>query len=60
MTATLATFGRRVLAWVVIAAVALLAIKLLTGLVVGFVMTVFTLVALVAAALAVIWAVRRL
>ena len=56
----LGTLGKRVVAWIVIAAVAILAIKLIIGAVFGFVTMIFTL-ALVAVAIAgVLWALRHL
>jgi hypothetical protein len=54
------TLGKRVLAWVIIAAVAVLALKLVAGVVIGLVTAVFTIVLVVAAIAAVIWAWRRL
>ena len=54
------TIGKRVLAWVVIAAAVVLALKLLAGVVVGLVTFVFTLVLAVAVVFGVIWALRHL
>jgi hypothetical protein len=54
------TIGKRVLAWVVIAAAAVLALKLLAGVVVGLVTFAFTLVLAVAVVFGVIWALRHL
>jgi hypothetical protein len=54
------TIGKRVLAWVVIAAVAVLALKLLAGVVVGLVTFVFTMALVVAVVFGVIWALRHL
>ena len=54
------TLGKRVLAWVVIAAVVVLALKLVAGVVIGRVTTVFTLALVAAAIAAVIWAWRHL
>ena len=59
-TSTLGTLGRRVIAWIVIAAVGLLLVKLLIGTVVGIVTTLLTIVLVVAAVAAILWAVRRL
>ena len=59
-TSTLGTLGRRVIAWIIIAAVALLLVKLLIGTVVGIVTTIFTLALVVAGIAAIVWAVRRL
>jgi hypothetical protein len=56
----LGTLGKRVVAWIVIAAVAVLAIKLIVGAIFGFVTMIFTLVLIAAAIMAVLWAVRRL
>ena len=56
----LGTLGRRLLAWIVIAAVAILAIKLIIGTVVGFITMIFTLALIAAAIVAVMWAVRHL
>jgi divalent metal cation (Fe/Co/Zn/Cd) transporter len=56
----LGNLGRRVLAWVVIAAVAVLAIKLVIGAVFGFVTMIFTLALIAAAILAVLWALRHI
>jgi hypothetical protein len=52
--------GKRVLAWIVIAAVVVLAIKLIFGAVVGFVTMIFTLALIAAAVLGVIWALRHI
>lgn len=56
----LGTLGRRLLAWIVIAAVAILAIKLIVGAVFGFITMIFTLALIAAAIVAVMWAVRHL
>ncbi len=56
----LGTIGKRVLAWILIAAVAILAIKLIIGAVFGFVTMIFTLVLIAAAIMAVLWALRHL
>jgi hypothetical protein len=56
----LGTLGRRVIAWIVIAAVAILAIKLIIGAVFGLVTMIFTLALIAAAIVAVLWAVRHL
>jgi hypothetical protein len=52
--------GRRILAWVVIAVVAILAFKLIIGAVFGLVTMLFTLALIAAAIMAVIWALRHL
>jgi hypothetical protein len=59
-SSAIATLGKRVLAYVVLIGVALLALKLVGGIVIGLVTTVLTLVAVVALAIAAIWAFRRL
>ena len=56
----LGTLGKRVIAWIVIAAVAILAIKLIIGAVFGLVTMIFTLALIAAAIVAVLWAVRHL
>ena len=56
----LGNLGRRVLAWVIIAAVAVLAIKLVIGAVFGFVTMIFTLALIAAAIVAVLWALRHI
>jgi hypothetical protein len=52
--------GRRVLAWIVIAAVVVLAIKLIFGAVVGFITMLFTLALIAVAVVGVIWALRHI
>ena len=52
--------GRRVLAWIVIAAVVVLAIKLIFGAFVGFVTFLFTLALIGVAVVGVIWALRHI
>lgn len=59
-SSTFGRLGKRIIAWVVIAAAALLVLKLAIGTVVGLVTTILSLVLIVAAVAAVIWAVRRL
>jgi len=56
----LGNLGRRILAWVVIAVVAILAIKLIVGAVFGLVTMLFTLALVAAAVVAVLWALRQL
>ena len=56
----LGNLGRRVLAWVVIAAVVVLAIKLVIGAVFGFVTMIFTLALIAGAIVAVLWALRHI
>ena len=56
----LGSIGKRVIAWILIAAVTILAIKLIIGAVFGFVTMIFTLVLIAAAIMAVLWALRHL
>lgn len=56
----LGNLGKRVIAWILIAAVAILAIKLIVGAVFGFVTMIFTLVLIAVAIMGVLWAVRHL
>ena len=52
--------GRRVLAWIVIAAVVVLAIKLIFGAVVGLITMLFTFALIGVAVVGVIWALRHI
>ena len=54
------TLGKRVVAWLVLAVAAIIALKLVIGAVMGFVVFVLTIVAVVACIVAVVWALRRL
>jgi hypothetical protein len=56
----LGTLGKRVVAWIVIAAVAILAIKLIIGAVTGFITMIFTLALIAIAIVGVLWALRHL
>jgi hypothetical protein len=56
----LGTLGKRVVAWIVIAAVAVLAIKLVVGAVFGFITMIFTLALIGIAIVGVLWALRHL
>jgi hypothetical protein len=56
----LGNLGRRVLAWIVIAAVAVLAIKLIVGAVFGLVTMIITLALIAVAIVGVLWALRHL
>jgi hypothetical protein len=56
----LGNLGKRVIAWIVIAVVAILAIKLIIGAVFGLVTMVFTLALIAAAIVGVMWALRHL
>jgi hypothetical protein len=54
------TLGRRVIAWVVLLAIAVLAIKVLIGIVTGLVMALVWVALGVAAIFAVLWALKHL
>jgi hypothetical protein len=54
------SLGRRLVAWVVLLGVAIIALKVVFGIVAGLVMALLWSVLLVALAVAVIWAVRRI
>jgi hypothetical protein len=56
----LGSLGKRVIAWIVVAAVAILAIKLIIGAVFGFITMIFTLALIAVAIVGVMWAVRHL
>ena len=56
----LGNLGRRILAWIVLAAVAVLAIKLIVGTVFGFITMILTLALIAVAIFGVLWAVRHL
>ena len=55
-----ASLGKRALAWIVVIAAALLALKLIAGAVMGLVALIFTVVVIVAIGMAVMWALRHL
>jgi hypothetical protein len=55
----LGNLGKRVIAWIVIAAVVVLALKLIVGAVFGFVTMIFTLALIAVAVLGVLWALRH-
>ena len=59
-SSALGNLGRRVLAWIVIAAVVVLAIKLIFGAVVGLITMLFTLALIAVAVVGVIWALRHI
>jgi hypothetical protein len=59
-TSTFGSFGKRVVAWIVIAAALILALKLIVGAVLGFVTFVIGLALVVAVIGAVIWALRHI
>ena len=54
------TLARRVVAWIVLLAIAVIALKIVFGIVAGLVMALLWGVLLIALAVAVVWAVRRL
>jgi hypothetical protein len=56
----LGNLGRRVLAWIIVIAVAVLAIKLIVGAVFGFFTMIVTLALIAAAIVGVMWALRQL
>jgi hypothetical protein len=56
----LGNLGRRVIAWIVIAAVAILAIKLIIGAVFGFITMILTLALIAVAIVGVMWALRHI
>ncbi len=56
----LGNLGKRGVAWIVVAAVAVLAIKLIIGAVFGFVTMIFTLALIAIAIVGVLWAFRHL
>ena len=55
----LGNLGKRVVAWIVIAAVVVLALKLIAGAVFGFVTMIFTLALIAVAIFGVLWALRH-
>jgi hypothetical protein len=59
-TSTFGSFGKRVIAWIVIAAALVLALKLIVGAVLGFVMLLFTIALVVVVIGGVLWALRHL
>jgi hypothetical protein len=54
------TTGKRILAWIVVIAVGLLALKLVVSAVMGLVAFLFTVALAVAVVMAVLWAIRHL
>ena len=56
----IATLGKRVVAWLVLAVAVVIALKLVIGALMGFVTFVLTIVAIVAVGIAVVWALRRI
>jgi hypothetical protein len=59
-SSAIGTFGKRILAWIVVGVVALIALKIVFGFVLGFVQAVFTLVLIVFVVLGALWALRHL
>jgi hypothetical protein len=57
---TFGTLGRKAIAWVILLAVAVLAIKIVIGIVTGLVMTLIWVVAGFAIVLGVLWALKHL
>ena len=55
-----ASLGKRALAWIVVIAAGLLALKLIAGAVIGLITLIFTVVMIVAIGMAVMWALRHL
>lgn len=56
----LGTLGRRAVAYLVLIAVAILAVKIVGGIVIGLITTVLTVAVVIALIAAAIWAFRRL
>jgi hypothetical protein len=52
--------GRRLVAWVILIAIAIVALKIVFGIVAGLVMAALWAVLLIGLAVAVVWAVRRI
>jgi hypothetical protein len=57
---TFGTIGRKVIAWVILLAIAVLAIKIAIGVVTGLFMALVWIVLGVAAVMAVLWALKHL
>ena len=55
-----ASLGKRAIAWLVVIAAALLALKLIAGAVIGLVTLIFTVVLIVGVVMALMWALRHL
>jgi hypothetical protein len=60
MDETAGGLGRRVLAWVIIIAVAIIALKLALGVVFGLIQAVISMAVLVVVVFGVLWALRHL
>jgi hypothetical protein len=54
------TLGKRVVAWLVVAAAVIIALKLIIGAVMGFVTFLLTIVLVAGVIMAVVWALRHL
>lgn len=54
------TLGKKVVAWLIVAAAAIIALKLIIGAVMGFVTFALTIVLVVGVVMGVIWAFRHL
>ena len=52
-------FGRKLVAWIVLIAVAVIALKIVFGIVAGIVMAIFWAAVIAALVVAVVWALRR-
>jgi hypothetical protein len=52
-------FGRKIAAWIVLIAIAVIALKVVFGVIAGFVMTLFWIALLAALGLGAVWALRR-
>ena len=56
----LGNLGRRLVAWLVLAVVAVLLLKIVFGIIAGFVQTVLLVAALAMACVALVWALNRI
>ena len=56
----LGSFGRKLVAWVVVALVVVLAVKLVLGVLIGLASAFVTIIMIVGAVLAVLWALRHI
>ena len=59
-TSALGDLGRKAVAWIVLIAVAVIALKLIVGSVIGFITMILGLVLLVGLVVAVLWALRHI
>jgi hypothetical protein len=59
-SSTRGSLGSRVVAWIIVLAIAVLAIKVVFGIVAGFVMALLWAAALVLVVMAALWALRHL